>query len=162
MKKFIFFLALFFIILPIYGYFFRETHSNLSVTFTSSKSNLSSAKVLFLDEKGNELGSGILINEYIQVLHPTLGNCRASNNVMNFRSCFNRLTWFISSWVKDIDKIQVIHKNCITRPMDFEVSRMEDYGSEIFTWWVPLPHVGGKPYASYHSTFHLLSSHCTE
>lgn len=160
MKFLIFFLALFFVLFPIYGYFFRETHTNLSITFTSSNNEINSAQVIFLDNNNLKLAEGILINNFIHILHPELGNCRSGKNSRNFRPCFNKLTWYISDWIEDVKNIQIIHENCKTKPLGIELYREKNYGSEIFTWWIPLPHIGGKPYTSYSSTFHLLNSQC--
>ena len=164
---FLFIFVFIFLIAPAIGYNFRETHASISVLLSSTNGDLTSAKIHFLDKENKIIGNAIatasppgVFYNFVQVLHPKLGNCRSGKYRRNFRNCYNKLTNENSKWVNDIKKIKIIHQKCTTKELDFNIYRQADYSDELFLWWLPLPHLAGKPYANYESDFHILAKDC--
>jgi hypothetical protein len=155
-----------------YGYWHAVTHADWNidlqlVTEGESRSQpMPGAEVTFLDDGGKVLARGTGASRYfLHLLHPEAGDCREVElaAVTSFEAraalqeCFEKLSTWVPTWVNDVRRVEVVYGDCRFEniPVTFE-----GRNSEWYLWWVPLPHVGGKPYTWYHATISVDQSAC--
>jgi hypothetical protein len=147
-----------------YGYWHSSTHAQFDVTLNFKNINNGNslpflkAEIAFLDSKRRILASGKVEEKfhYVQLIHPQVGNCyekaksipSSKKSRKIWQECYKHLPSWISQWVDEVSQVDIKTSNCTIRKIPVTVKK---YNSHWWLWWVPLPHVGGKPY-SYYST----------
>ncbi len=57
-------------------------------------------------------------------------------------------TW-IPQWAGKVKQVDVVYQGQIFAEIPVNVSV---YNSDWYFWWVPLPHIGGRPYTYYRAS----------
>jgi len=172
MKKIVFIFLLPFIIVPAYGYFFSSllghTYFNIKYKMPNSirKNYLSGANVLFLDAKGEVVVKGAVHDkyDYVFTIHPEVGSCHKKENGLSYDeqkrrtlACSKKRALWVPKWINSVRYVKVIHEDCSTANLPIKIKQIRVH---LLTWWVPLVHVGGKPYSSYWSRIVVNESDC--
>lgn len=154
-----------------YGYWHSITHASVNIDLSLKNADhqfLSKAEVLFMDADGKVLARGVRDEAYdfVHLIHPEAGDCHevakaasAKDSGKLWQQCFGKQSVWIPTWIKEARQVQVVHKNCLSANIPFVLSK---YNSEWLLWWVPLPHVGGKPYSNFRSSIMLEEKDCIE
>jgi len=154
-----------------YGYWHSVTHASLHVDIRllsvpgAAAQTMPLAKISFQDESGHFLAAGISDEKsnFVHLLHPDVGDCHEAEKAATtsnksrtaWQECFDELSTWIPQWVKDVHMAEVIYKGHRIEKIPVAISANN---SEWFLWWVPLPHVGGKPYTYYRATISVDTS----
>ncbi len=137
-------------LLIIGGYIYTLFHGGLTVSIrdVSSKGiydGVLGAQIHFHDDTGNVVGSGYTDEKLgaVFINYPEFGSC--ADNVSErekWYACSSERSRWIVKFAKKISSISVETAECqIERiPVHVKVAR-----SEALTYWMPLPHVMGKP-----------------
>ena len=114
------------------------------------------AEVLFLDSEGRVLANGISDAQYnyVHLIHPEVGDCHQIEQLApfsrqargNWQDCFEQQSTWIAQWASQVRQVEVRFQECQWRDIPVTVS---NGNSEWFLWWIPHPHIGGKPYSYY-------------
>lgn len=142
-----------------YGYWHEKTHGalNFSVYDASSDNHytlLRGVTVTLTDGNGRMLARGQTDPQsgVMNLLHPVLGSCRDREKQASYSSrlrtawqeCFQAQSTWLVSWIEDVRYADISTGPCRLRKVPVTV---EKFGDDWWLWWVPLPHVGGKPYS---------------
>ncbi len=146
-----------------YGYWHASTHGSVYITLYFEKSIdqkhelLSKAELSFIDINGQILAKGISDKTYnfVHLIHPKLGDCHEST--LGWLPCYKQVVTWIPRWVNQVTQVQIRHSDCKTDNLPITITKNN---GEWLYWWVPLPHVGGKPTTYYSSTIRLKPSNC--
>lgn len=158
-----------------FGYWHSVTHSSLYVSLnvvTAAEKNKQSAleaKVQFLDSRGSVLANGVRDKQYnfVHLVHPVYGDCHevekmaavSSEARSSWQECFEHLSVWIATWIRDVDHVNVKYDNCLIESTPITISKSR---SDWYLWWVPHPHIGGKPYSDYSATIAVDEKDCVE
>jgi hypothetical protein len=145
-----------------YGYWHSYTHASfhVSLDFKDAGSTkpvpLPNAEISFLDLKGRILasGTGDAQYNYVHLIHPVVGDCHATEKSAStskearksWQECFAHLSTWIPDWAGKVRQISLKSPACQLENYPVAVSR---YNSDWYLWWIPHPHIGGKPYTYY-------------
>ena len=154
-----------------YGYWHSITHGSIYIDLNyktpKNKDKISSKiKVLFIDVDGKALAQGISDKNYnyIELIQPVIGNChdlvRSGSNKETrklWQQCYEQQSTWMMTWINDVSHIVVSNKNCSSKKLPIIFS---GYNSEWFLWWVPHPHIGGKPYSYFRASIDLEKHDC--
>ena len=156
-----------------FGYWHSATHSSLYVSLDgaaeANEGNLATveAQVQFLDSRGTVLANGVRDKQYnfVHLLHPEHGDCHDIEKVAAFsnearsswQECFEHLSVWIANWVGDVERVNVRYDNCLIEDQPITISRSR---TDWYLWWVPHPHIGGKPYSDYSATIVVDEKDC--
>jgi hypothetical protein len=169
------FLILFFVIPGMvlgYGYWHSVTHGSayIDLSFETSdkikKDILSKAEVFFIDSDGKILAKGIRDEEhnYVHLIHPEAGDCHevakgpsSKESRRLWQECFKKQSVWIPTWIKNVRQVQINHKSCSSKKIPVVIS---EHNTEWLLWWVPLPHVGGKPYSYFRLSIVVEENDC--
>jgi hypothetical protein len=144
-----------------YGYWHAVTHASFNVTTHmvtgpgQKPQDMLLAKIDFLDAAGNKLAQGFSDEKYnfVHLLHPQVGDCheiaqtsgtKAGRNA--WQECFAQMSTWVPQWAEDVKMVDVTYQERLFEKIPVSVS---SYNSDWLLWWVPLPHIGGKPYTYY-------------
>ena len=155
-----------------YGYWHSSTHAQFHVTLNFKNANNSNSlpfhksEISFLDSEGHVLASGKVDEKlhYVQLIHPEVGNCyekaksipSSKKSRMIWQDCYKHLPSWVSQWVDKVSQVDLKASNCTIKNIPVTVNK---YNSGWWLWWVPLPHVFGKPY-SYYSAHITIEKKC--
>ncbi|MBQ0719318.1 MAG: hypothetical protein KBT88_13185 [Gammaproteobacteria bacterium] len=161
------------IIVIAYGYWHSISHGSayIDLTFetpdTIKKDLLSKARVLFLDAEGNILAAGERDKEYnfVHLIHPSAGDCHAVENraassgkaKKQWRDCFAKQSLWIPTWINNVRQVLIKHPYCTSKPLPIIISA---HNNGWLLWWVPHPHIGGKPYSYFRSSILIKDNDC--
>ena len=156
-----------------YGYWHSFTHASFYVSLNvESKTDyettsMPGAELEFLNSNGNVLANGVADKQYniVHLIHPKYGDCHEVEKMAAFSKeartswqvCFGHQSTWIATWISDVDKVNVKYGNCLNQDRPITVTKSE---SDWYLWWVPHPHIGGKPYANYSSTITINENDC--
>jgi len=148
-----------------YGYWHARTHASFHIDMRLLTSpgekpqSMPNAEIIFLSESGEILAQGISDEKanFVRLLHPEAGDCHEASKAAPtskesraiWQKCFAQQSTWIPKWAKKVKQVDVIYKNRRFEKVPVTVS---EYNSEWLLWWVPLPHVGGKPYTYFRAT----------
>ena len=157
-----------------YGYWHSYTHASFHVSIDLKKAGsnkpvpLPKAEIDFLDSQGRPLASGIGDEQYnyVHLIHPVVGDCHAVEKAAvtskearsAWQECFEHLSTWIPDWAGKVRQVNLQSPVCQLENYPVTVSR---YNSDWYLWWVPLPHVGGKPYTYYSLNLSIDKKDCT-
>jgi len=144
-----------------YGYWHSATHASFYVGLKYKKidgqqpKTMPKTEVLFLDSAGRVLARGISDEKYnyVHLIHPEVGDCHQVEKSAHsskdaeeaWQNCFEKMSTWIPMWAGQVRQVELKTQRCPVK-IPVTVSR---WNSDWYLWWVPLPHVGGKPYAYY-------------
>jgi len=146
-----------------YGYWFASTHASLHVQVDAAGSDVELGAILpgreygLLDAHGTELARALGDEHYhyLHLSHPTAGDCHrfesaafsASSARRAWFDCFAQISSWIPKWIDSVRMVRSTDRSCDGRaPVP---ARVRDWGADWWFWWVPHPHIGGKPYRYY-------------
>ena len=148
-----------------YGYWHARTHASFHIDMHlltgpgEKPQDMPNAEITFLDESGKVLALGVSDEKsnFVRLLHPEAGDCHeaakeapsSKESRATWQKCFAQQSTWIPKWAKKVNQVDVLYKNKRFEKIPVTVS---EYNSEWFLWWVPLPHVGGKPYTYFRAT----------
>src|SRR5262245_22711780 len=144
-----------------YGYWFGVTHGSLYITVldTSDREHPRDARpvqLLFRDSNGKVLAEAAAAGtgDPVSVSFPAIYSCRdiekrsisSPEATKDWATCFERQSRWLPSWVRNATFVEIRSNSCTIRAMPLSVSEHPD---TWWLWWVPLRHIGGKPYTSF-------------
>ena len=140
-----------------YGYWHVRTHGSVYLSvYDRSEDGESSAvvvdSVLLLDERGGQLarGSSDPRTGVIYLEHPEIGSCldaeqsaaSSPDGRTAWQRCFETHSRWVLTWARGVRSVAVNAGGCdVTAP-----AAMRESTDEWWLWWLPHPHLGGKPY----------------
>lgn len=156
-----------------YGYWHSYTHSSFYVSVdVQEEADFeidSMMSVEFLDSNGRVLANGVRDeqHDFLHLVHPAYGDCREVERMASFseearaswQECFERQSIWIANWIREVNKVNIMYGDCLIQNSPITVS---SYNSDWYLWWVPHPHIGGKPYSDYSSTLTIDQRGCIE
>ena len=156
-----------------YGYWHSVTHASFHIQLDivnaaqEKPQTIPETQISFLDAEGNLLANGISDGQYnfVHLIHPQVGDCHAIEKSASFskearkswQACFEQLSTWIPKWAGKVRKVDLKTQNCVWRNIPVRVSK---YNSDWYLWWVPHPHIGGKPYTYYSSSITVEEKNC--
>lgn len=151
-----------------YGYWHSVTHASFHIDMQltgeqgRTQQSMPMAEISFLNGSGQVLAKGISDDKsnFVHLRHPDAGDCHEVEQAATtsnkgrtaWQECFAKLSTWIPQWAEDVRMANVTYQGHRFEKIPVAVSA---YNSEWFLWWVPLPHVGGKPYTYYRATIHV-------
>ncbi|MDH3305249.1 MAG: hypothetical protein OEM50_08925 [Gammaproteobacteria bacterium] len=158
-----------------FGYWHATTHSTFYVSLNiagesgNRKPSQPDVAIQFVDPRGSILAKGVRDKQYgfVRLIHPTQGDCHEVEKLAAFskearaswQECFEHQSTWIAKWIADVASVSVKYGNCPVRNSPITISRS---GSAWYLWWVPHPHIGGKPYSDYSATMTIDKEDCVE
>ncbi|MGH7794446.1 MAG: hypothetical protein ACREQ2_06060 [Candidatus Binatia bacterium] len=156
-----------------YGYYHAATHGWLYVSLldTSVKpysGNIRDAEIRLLDGDGQLLADAKSDHQYgvVRLIHPEAGDCSAVEASASsspatrdqWQKCFETLSIWLMGWAARVRGADVKFADCDLKavPVTLQENR-EDW----WFWWVPLPHVGGKPLTYFNLSISVNGANCT-
>ena len=156
-----------------YGYYHHRTHGSVSVYLNDPTNQASPRRIYmdefaFLDADGNTLAraktddrSGV-----IRLIHPIVGDCVseerrsmvAPDGRQRWQACFQQQSTWLMSWIRRTRYLSITLESCPTRRLPITVS---ESGDTWWLWWLPLPHIGGKPYTHFHLSLTVDRAACS-
>ncbi len=154
-----------------YGYWHHSTHATLSISVRDGSQPkqyrpLPRVQLRLLDAHGRELAQAASGDEgFVALSAPPQFDCRhveraatrSAEGRAGWQRCFAAQSRFISGWAERLDAADVAVGNCRLRTK-LRVARAPD---DWWLWWVPLPHVGGKPYRYYSMALTVDAADCS-
>ena len=148
-----------------YGWWHAAHHATFHLTLRDVAEprkfeQLKGAQLEFLDEAGRVLARGKTDEKFgvAWVSHPTAGYCGPDLAQPAYAACFRAQSTWLLTWVRQVRQINVATPRCrIERaPVYFTGNR-----DSLWTWWIPLPHVGGAPYTNFSAFVQVNSETCS-
>lgn len=141
-----------------WGYWHQSTHAALNVSL-SGISTLE-AEVELLDSANQPLARGNASKPHgtIWIAHPQVGDCTLPGRT-DWSACFQTTARWIPSWVRRVRAATVTLPACRIERIPVTVT---ESGDEWWLWWVPLPHIGGKPYGYFTISIPIEPARCTQ
>jgi len=154
-----------------YGYWFARSHGSLfvSVTDVSDRAHqrpLSPVLLTFLNAEGRALaeaaadptGVVYLSSPVAYACHVVEQHALVSIEArQEWARCFARQSRWIPTWIRRVTAIDLRAAPCLLQRIPVSVS---EYPDTWWLWWVPLPHVGGKPYTSFNLSISIDLGRC--
>jgi hypothetical protein len=150
-----------------YGYRFGATHGSLSVSVLDVSDrgrprNVPSVRVSFLDAAGQTLaeaqaappaGTIYLMSPARYACHDVEERAAFSDAARRgWDECFERQSRWLPTWVRSVRAVDLQSGACAIAGVPATISERAD---TWWLWWVPLPHIGGKPYTSFSLTIQV-------
>lgn len=163
---------LFFSLLLVYGFWHAKTHGAflISIYDASADSNsvpLKDTEVVLRDKQDKILATGKSDSHFgtVYLSHPETGSCydaeknaTQSRDGMNaWQRCFRKQSTWLMEWVRSVQLVDVHMKNCRLERIPVSV---KEYTEDWWMWWVPLPHIGGKPYTYFRLMIRIDPTTC--
>jgi len=148
-----------------YGYWHTSTHATIHVTLSDAAApketygRVSSVQLAFLDAAGKVLATGKTDEKYgvVWVTHPVAGYCGPDLAPAAYRVCFDAHAVWLLTWVPHVRLVSVAVGNCRLERVPL---RFSAYRDSMWTWWIPLRHIGGTPYTNYSAYLEVNSKTC--
>ena len=158
-----------------WGYWHMITHAtlNLSLHDVSLKTDrqaygqIVNADIVFMNADGAVLAAGKMREPYgvLSFTHPEIDDCsryerEASSNAdarQSWQRCFEAMSRWLTTWVRRVRYATVTKKDCRIEKLPV---LLDEYPESWWIWWVPLPHIGGKPYIYFNLTLRVDGLHC--
>jgi hypothetical protein len=156
-----------------YGYWHSSTHASFHIQLNfkdvtiGKPKTIPSAEIIFLDSKGRVLANGISDEQYnyVHLIHPEVGDCHEVEKLASsskeakesWQECFEHLSTWIPKWAGEVRQVDLKTQNCLLKKIPVTVSKNN---SDWFLWWVPHPHIGGKPYSYYNLSIPVEKNNC--
>jgi hypothetical protein len=156
-----------------YGYWHNATHGSLyvSVMDVSDReraTSVSDGEIALLDAGGSVLAKVAAPPQYgaFLISAPAPYACNDVERQAPFsteaqgawRRCFDGQSRWLMTWIRQVRQADVDVAGC--RLQNVPV-RLFEHDDTWWLWWVPLPHIGGKPYTSFSVHLRLDRARCT-
>ena len=148
-----------------YGWWHAATHATFNITLRDVAAKdgfgpVKGARLAFLDEAGKVLATARTDDTYgvVWASHPVMGYCGPNLAQEAYSVCFRAHSEWLPTWVPLATRVSIVIGDCrIERaPIRFSASR-----DSAWTWWIPLPHVGGTPYTNFDAFMQIDSRTCS-
>lgn len=157
-----------------YGYWHGTTHGAFSITLRlpadkeqGIRGFVPGADVILRDAMGLELARGRTDSQYnfVRLVHPQVGDCNVAEQAAMgstagrsaWQTCFEAQARWIPRWADRVHSVSLSTPNCDGPAVPVRVRK---YAADWLLWWVPLPHVGGKPYTYYSLSLKMPEPPC--
>jgi hypothetical protein len=155
-----------------YGYYQAATHGWLYINLldTSVKpyaANVHNAELRLLDRDGKLLANAKSDDKFgvVRLIHPEAGDCAAveqdapsSSEARNrWQNCFQILSTWLVGWADEIRSADVKFAECELKGWP---ATLHKSNGDWWLWWVPLPHIGGKPLTYYSMSIYIDGRNC--
>jgi hypothetical protein len=147
-----------------FGWWHAATHAtfHLALTDVSTKEQfgqVKDAQLAFLDESGRVLARGKTDGKYgvAWVSHPTAGYCGPDLPQAAYAPCFRAHSEWLPTWVPQVRSISIVTTRCRIERAEIRFPAPRD---SAWTWWIPLPHVGGTPYTNFNAFLQINGENC--
>jgi len=155
-----------------YGYWFGRTHGSLYVEVDTAGDNgpttpVAPVDMTFFDAEARELARAATLSPWnvIVLTSPSEYACheieRAAATDEDARSrwqtCFARQSRWLAGWIRRARFASIQTTGCRIDRVPLEIETRAD---NWWFWWVPLPHVGGKPYSLFNVRIELDVANC--
>jgi hypothetical protein len=155
-----------------YGYRFGSSHGYLSIDVmdTSDPEHLrrmSPLALALLNAEGRTLAEALAEEPVgsVYLSSPQAYACREVEKRASFSieargewdRCFERQSLWVPTWVRSVKYVDVRSGPCSLHKVPVSVSEQPD---TWWTWWVPLRHVGGKPYTTFNVSIRVDRNRC--
>ena len=163
--------GLLFVALLSYGYWHVTTHGSvhISVYTNSSEGGLRSLhvdEVTLLGPSGEVLARGRSEprTRVVYLEHPRVGSCLEAEQTATtsqsgrnaWQTCFETHSRWVVTWARDVRAAKLSFDDCaVTAPVEIRES-----SDEWWLWWLPHPHLGGKPYTYFSLVLSVGSEAC--
>jgi hypothetical protein len=156
-----------------YGYWFSVTHGALllDVIDASDREDLRPLwpfELALLNPEGRTLAEARSVGPsgVAYVSSPAVYSCwdverRAPFSVEahnEWDECFERQSRWIPTWVRSLKYIDLRSGSCLIHKIPVSVSEHRD---TWWLWWVPVRHIGGKPYTSFNASIRINRNGCS-
>jgi len=155
-----------------YGYYHARTHGWLYIELIDASAtpyagNIRDAEIRLLDGDGKLLVEAKSDHQFAvaRLIHPEAGDCSAAEGSSTassaaadpWQKCFETLSTWLIGWAGRVRFADVKFARCDFKavPVTFHESR-----EEWWVWWVPLPHIGGKPLTYFSLSISVDGSKC--
>lgn len=150
-----------------YGYWHTATHSTLEINIridpSDTKAALQSPTIItFKGQDGNDVATGEIAPETARVylIHPGHQHCTAlfKKSLLSkeekalWHDCFREYSLWIPTWISHVSTIAIESGSCLQSNIPFVV---HEHTNSWWFWWVPMRHIGGKPYTYYFSEINI-------
>jgi hypothetical protein len=158
-----------------FGYWHSSTHASFYVSLNVAGEAdyrtlvTPEVEIQFLDSKGRVLAQGKRDPQYnfVHLIHPTHGDCHEVEKMAAFskdartvwQECFEHQSTWIARWIEDVERVNVAYGNCQIQNRPITIAQSS---ADWYLWWIPHPHIGGKPYSDYSSTVTVNEGDCVE
>jgi hypothetical protein len=172
-RKILVLTAFLLVLIPGYGYWRASTYGWLYISLYDISNNdrkytqIKDAKILFLNSQGNILAEGKSDSRHgvVYFSHPEVGFCveeeaRAPfsrEDRQKWYDCYEKQSkWFIE-WARSVYYMDLEFDNCRLKNIPVSVSESKD---DWWLWWIPHPHIGGKPHTYFSINTQVDSTDC--
>lgn len=131
-----------------YGYWASKTYGYFYLTLSTPTQKILKAQVQFLDEQHSVLAEGHSDETYgiVTAKHPEVGYCDELES-QAWKICSDKQAKWAIQWVPKVKYLNISGPHCELRLLPVQI---RTYADDWWLWWVPLPHVGGRPLTSFH------------
>ncbi|MGH7794439.1 MAG: hypothetical protein ACREQ2_06025 [Candidatus Binatia bacterium] len=155
-----------------YGYYHAATHGWLYINLLDASvrpyaGNIRDAEIRLLDADGKLLADAKSDHQYgaVRLIHPEAGDCSsAEGNASSspaardqWQKCFETLSTWLIGWADRIRFADVRFAHCELKRVPVILRESGDW----WLWWVPLPHIGGKPLSYFNLSISVNGANCT-
>ena len=156
-----------------YGYWHSYTHASFHIQLDFKGTDrkkpipIPKAEILFLDSEGQILAKGINDEQYnyVHLIHPEVGDCHEIEKFApyskkareSWQECFEHLSTWIPDWAGKVRQVHFKIPSCMLKNIPVAVSK---HNSDWYLWWIPHPHIGGKPYSYYSLSITIDKKDC--
>ena len=155
-----------------YGYYHAATHGALYISVLEGSvrpysGNVRDAEIRLFDKDDRLLADARSDHRYgvVRVVHPEVGDCAAAEeNALlsaqarnDWHECFERVSRWVIGWADRVRKANVKFGSCDIKAVPVTIRKSQDW----WLWWVPLSHVGGKPYTYFTFSIDVVGATCT-
>lgn len=156
-----------------YGYWHVSSHGWLYVSLydVSQKDrygSIKNAELVFRSSDGTVLAQGQTDDRYgvVHVSHSEEGYCteRAQNAPFSkearqaWQECFEKQSAWLMDWIRDVRSVDLRFGDCRLDGIPVQVRESK---GDWWLWWVPHPHIGGQPLASFNLSLKINGADCT-
>jgi hypothetical protein len=158
-----------------WGWWHAHTHASVHVaindvalkTAQQRWAELKSGEIVLRDAAGRALAHGRIAGPYgiVEFTDAAAGGCGRFERQAPYdaaarggwQTCFEGLSRWQAEWARRVATASVATGTCKIDAVPVDAGRSEDW----WLWWVPLPHVGGKPYTTYSFALFIDSAKCS-
>lgn len=121
---------------------------------------LRNGQIEFVDADGKGLARATIDTRrgVVWLAHPERGQCGPTLAREAFLECFRAHSEWIPQWINLARNANVALEGCSMARVPVTLYTRHD---NLFSWWIPLPHFSGKPYARHIATLTASQQKCT-
>ncbi len=128
---------------------------------------IKNAKIILLDSDGNVLAEGKSDSRHgvVYMSHPEVGFCVeeesrvpfSKEDRQNWYDCYENQAKWVVEWVRSVKYMDIEFDKCLLKKIPVSVSESRN---DWWLWWVPHPHIGGKPSTYFSINVQVDSANC--